>query len=384
MAILMSLLSQKVEHKHVKKAFLLKFGNLYVTPKDIKVAREERIPSFLEEKLKELFNDSPLVKKLKTITVTSKPMSFTRIENSSVELMHPIMLRISLPIKNQMSSSIDLSIFGKDADLTSEFGVVYNGIIYVIFREVDVSKFLFAGGVPDVREVLFDIVSKEESFETKRFPPNPLREYIYLVYLEDKPNVKEFFGKIYREKSAIYLYLSEKQLRNFENTFATFLVGTSTSLDDYYRTISQFKELEKITMDMGKIHKSIQSTIEKFLKISFWNIRQHYTYSKNLEKLLSQHYSALLDYSSNLAIFEKNVGNVEKKLIDDFFLKYFKNELLESVKFDKVDVDTLTKCASFAKELVQRSYTTKATLLGALIGVIGTVIGTVFLHLLGF
>ena len=163
-------------------------------------------------------NASLLVKKVEVLSTPLLKGLVVRKIMGPIESIRlsPVKLEISLPIKNQKTSIFESSLFGEQADTTTDFGIIYNASIYVIFRKADLSKLVHLGA-PDVRDVLVDVIGKEKAWKTKRIPPNPLRQDIYLVYLKDNSNTKEFIGKIFREENRLYYYLNEKMLSCFYN-----------------------------------------------------------------------------------------------------------------------------------------------------------------------
>lgn len=130
-------------------------------------------------------NASLLVKKVEVLsTPLLKGLVVRKIMGPMESIrLSLVKLEISLPIKNQKTSIFESSLFGEQADTTTDFGVIYNASIYVIFRKADLSKLVHLGA-PDVRDVLVDVIGKEKAWKTKHIPPNPLRQDIYLVYLK--------------------------------------------------------------------------------------------------------------------------------------------------------------------------------------------------------
>ena len=384
----MSMLTKKVESKYIKKAFLVKFGNVYIIPE---IEEPEKVDfEVLMEKIKKCLNNSPLMKKIRKIDVPTKSFGGTMrmmyeatgFALEAVMLSHPLKAEINLPVKNQGEAALMSSLIGKRVDLTTKFGILYNASIYAMFREADLTK-ISHPGAPDIRDLLESVIKSEKSWRTTYTGPNPLRQDFFFVYLVDNKNTQEYIGKIFVEGSRLYLYQSEKWLKKFDQMLATILYTISSRLDIYYSGIFQHDKLEDCVQNLNEIHESIQSIIASSLKLSFFDIMGHYRNSKELEKLISKHYSGLLDYSSNLELLRKRTEEVEKYLSKNFLLGPFIETLMEELKHQKIDVETLTKCASYAREVIQKSYTTKVTLLGAAIGILGTIFGTLILHYLG-
>jgi len=382
----MSMLNKKVESKYVKKAFLVKFGNLFVIP-EVEDYRKVNY-KVLEENIMKCLSDSPSIKKIRKIdkpTKESGGVARVRKEPTgpvlkSVALHHPIRAEIGLPVKNQLSAAFMLGLHGDRVDLTTDFSILYNASIYAIFREVDLSRAPHPG-IIDIRNFFQSVVERESSWRTKFIGPTPLRQDFFFVYLVDNKNSHEYVGKMFVKESELYLYLSEARLKKFEELLATILY--LSNLDEYYSAMFQLQRLDNCVENLTETHTSIQSIISSSLKLSFFNVLTHYRNSKELEKLIAKHYSGLLDYNSNLELLREEIADAEEVLRKDLLLSPFVTKLMKELEHEKIDMETLTKCASYAREVIQKSYTTKVTLLGALIGILGTLVGTLVLHYLG-
>ena len=172
----MAILNEEVESKYVKKAFLIKFGNLFVIPKNLK-------DSDLIENIMKCLNSSPFMNKIRKIEKPTKELATVRrmrVESTgpvmeSLVLTHPIMAEISLPVKNQAHTTFLSSLWGESVDSSPDFGIIYNAGIYAIFREVDLSKMRYSGA-PDIRDLFQSIIEGENSWRTATVSPTPLRE----------------------------------------------------------------------------------------------------------------------------------------------------------------------------------------------------------------
>jgi hypothetical protein len=380
----MSSLSEKVDPKFVSKAFLVKFGNCYIRP-NASIEKLDVKP--LINKIKDCLNASPSVKSVETKAVppaedfisTSRRQPGKPEKIEAIEFTPLIEASVTLPVKNQRIAALYSSLFGKgNVDATADSGVLYNGSIYAIFRVIDFSKNIH-DGAPDIRNLFVGLLEKESSWEVRKVPPNPLRQDIYFVYLFEKEETRKYLGKVFAEKGEVYFHLPESESAHFEELLGRLLVMPRT-LGDFYHASDLKHQIEDVAEDLNETHKSIQKVIAGFLKLRFIDVYNHYKHSRELEKLVSRHYSLLLDYSGKTQMLRQCTKDVEDLMSDDYVLKHFKNQLMEDLVFEAIDVETLTKCASYACEVVQRSYTTKITLLGVLIGVLGTAIGTLILQ----
>lgn len=306
-----------------------------------------------------------------------------KVKTQSIMLQWPISARISLPVKNQWEVSFLQSMYGKNqVEATIKFGVLYNGAVYAVYREADMSKLFHPAG-PDMRNLLQKALVEEKGWTTKDIYPNPLRQDFYFVYIADNEETQGFIGYYYLDDSRLYLYFSEKRMEYFRESLAVMLVAVATDLDKYYSTIFSLVDTRDCIEKLDEIHLSIQRILEDSLGLSFFNILAHYTASKKLERVIAEHYSTLLRYSSNVRKLSKEVEETESRLSKSVLFKPLLKKLMTEFDYKGIDTDVLTKCADYAQETLRRSFTTKVTLLGVLIGVLGTVFGTMLLHFLG-
>jgi len=285
-------------------------------------------------------------------------------------------------VKNQDVSKVSEAFISPRAiDYTSSFDLLYNGSVYLISRKADLSK-VFHPGAPDIRDKFKAILSKEELWEVRQVAPNPLREEIFLVFIEETEETSEFIGKIFLEKGRLYLYLPKTLLRQYKQIISSLLRSSSYILDIYYTTVIDRELVDQYRRELEEIHTSIRKILGEFEKIQFFDIYSHFKKSRELERLISRHYSCLLDYSSTIEQLREDSERVRNLLREDYLLKHFQKYLMKEIEYRKIDVDTLTKCASYAREITQRSYTTKITLVAALLTIIGSIIGSVLISLL--
>ncbi|UCE44054.1 MAG: hypothetical protein JSV57_00730 [Candidatus Bathyarchaeota archaeon] len=322
-----------------------------------------------------------MVKKTETMNIeVDEPFSYhTRRDPNRIGFTPLVVSEIDIPIKNQPTAAMFYSLWGKDnVDTRRNFRVFYNGSIYSISREADYSKHIHAGA-PDVREVFANLVEKEESWEIERIPPVLLRQNIFFVYLIENEDTQPFLQRIFAEPGNVYLYLPESGMKYFNRLLANFLHLESVALEHYYEAIEEHDKLEKTINRLSNMHRTIRDVINKSMQRSSFDVYGHYKHSKELERLISQHYSILVDHSINLASLKERTETAEGFIDESFIFQHFKKELMEELEYKPLDMDTLSKCAGFAREIIQKSFTTKAALLGASLGIIGTIVGTILL-----
>ena len=384
-----------VDSKYVSKAFQVKFGNLYIVPEHkphSKIDVKELIEQ-IEGCLKPLSN----IEKIETIEISAIKLILQGLakitpngpEAQSLILTHPFKIDISLPIKNQEETLFELELYNDRVDCTTKFGILYNASIYMYYREINLSKNRHPGYI-DIRELFSNVIKDMKGFREKQTwkilstYPNPLRQDFIFLFLQEKPETQEYLSKKYLlDNSNLYLFLPEQQLKKLDEFLATILYKMSIALDIYYNGIFQLEEIKETVGKLDEIHKSIQAIIDNSLNLSFFNVKDYYKNSRKLEKSISSHFSILFNYSSKVHSFKKDVGYIKEYINGEALLSSFQEVLLKELELEEIDAETLTSCINFAREIMQRSYTTKVTLLGTLIGIIGTILGTSILNFLG-
>jgi len=76
-------------------------------------------------------------------------------------------------------------------DFGTNFNVLYDGYLYLIYRKIDRTKKIFEGDFC-VRKVLQEIIDKSEKYEPISIPPTPFREELIIEssYEKDIQNLE--------------------------------------------------------------------------------------------------------------------------------------------------------------------------------------------------
>lgn len=381
----MSVLEDILSKKYVKKAILAKFGNICVIPLAQEINAKEIV-----EKVKSCLNSEVAVSSVTEIRakIQKKGYSFRSLQRlgndemrvKSLILNPSLHFRVNLPVKNQeigQPTFFDKSLY----DCVSNFEVVYNGSIFCILREADLSK-KFLPGAADVRAFLKTILEKEKSWKVETIGPTPLRERIFLLFLTENEDTKKYIGNALYEKGDIWILYSEKSLKKVVELFANMLQKVASPLETFY---SGMRSNQKVTEDIDKLittNESIIKVVEKYDQISFFKLHKHYKLSKKLEMLVRSHYKTLLNYSTATIELEYSMEWAKESLGGSIFGSFL-DSYMEELRIKPLNLESFDKCVNYAKGLTQRSYTIKVTLVGAFIGIIGTIFGTLILHLFG-
>ena len=379
----------QIDSTKVTKAFLVKFGSCFVLPN---IPKEEIKTEKLIDEIRERLNQSPIFRKVEVLhllpTKAYNTLAIERMTGPSSSVLEAVKFTplvrctLVLPIKNQEDSLEAIDLQGNEiVDTTTNFEILYDGSIYAIIREIDLKK-RFHPGVYDIRDTFMETIQNEPFWKRKEIPPNPLRQDFIFVFLVEDQQTKELIGRTFKKRNIMYSLLSSPSSGDFTKIIGSSFQKGSFGMTAFYTTLSRRMSLDKLADDLTKVHHSIQSTIKKLSKLWYFNIYGHYKESKRLEKLVFQHYLLILNYTNELEGFKKEAMQI-KDMIEDSMFRILEDEFLDELKPREVDIDTFSKCIEYAQEVAGKSYTTKITILSAVLGVIGAIMGTLILHYLG-
>ncbi len=162
--------------------YIIKWGILGLKRKDYKVIKEKedfsddlKIDNFVN-----IFNKSQYI--FDVNVGTQKNISMMR-EDGIFKLFNPICLSVKIP-KREIEKSSLLTMVKDKVNFGTEFNVLYNGYLYVIFRKIDQTKKLFEGEF-FIRKILNDIIKESKNYEPISIPPTPFREEIFIDLSHD-------------------------------------------------------------------------------------------------------------------------------------------------------------------------------------------------------
>ena len=381
----------------VEKAFFVKFGNALILPRqlgnDVESRKVELKPESLIEAVKARLNLSPIFNSVETLNVLPSKSAHvweqrrvTRKGSTTLEAVNfaPLLrCTLNLPIKNQDEVAMIEGLIGeKEIDATTNFDVFYDGSIYSICREIDVNKRAHPGAI-DVRDVFIEAIQNEPEWKFKEIPPNPLRQDFLLYFVNVDEETRGFLGSTFTWHNDTVLVLPMPPSNDFATVIGRILVPKNANiLLDYYTTISGTADVNAIITKIIDLQDLIQSTIKRISGLGYFDLLAHYKESTLLEKLVSEHYTLILEGVNYSGRLTKEIDHSEKLLENSIFEKE-KEDLIAELQPSKIDIETFSKCVDYAKEVTGKSYTTKVTILGALLGIFGGIIGSVILHFFG-
>jgi hypothetical protein len=218
----------------------------------------------------------------------------------------------------------------------------------------------------------------------KSIPPVPLRESMYLIFLLENDGTRPLLDKSFLDPQSgdLYVCLPEKILNRFEEFMAVCMARASHYLDNFYDAVTVHETVERKREELENTQRSLKTLANGIQELSFFNFYQHYKQTKRMEKMVTTHFSNLVDYNIACQKLRKSTEELETRLEDSEILRPFKKPLLDELRHDKIDTESLTTCANYLNDMTQRSYTNKISLLAVLLTIIGSVAGSVILDYL--
>ena len=224
------------------------------------------------------------------------------------------------------------------------------------------------------------MLENKRHWKLEEIPPNPLREDFFVYFLEEKGQT-DIFGRIFRQNKKTIIALPIPPNGDFMMMIGNLLYSNSHSLETYYLTMREKEVINEISSSIIELQDSIQSTIKTKSNLNYFDLFKHYKQSKHLEKLISQHFSLILNYTNRLSKLRSHIDLLNDSLANGIFQK-LKESLIADLQPNEIDIETFSKCIDYAREMSEKSYTIKVTILGALLGIVGGVIGSLVLQVI--
>lgn len=229
----------------VEKAFQVKFGSAFVLFEEQKDGKGEVIrlnDKEVVEGLKEKLNKSMLFKSVEIVKLSDGSQfweGYFDKTRRSVNFYPPIQCTLSIPIKNQEERQFFKGLFGEtQIDETSDFGMFYNGSVYITYREINLHK-LFHPGALDVRDLFEETIKDTSKWVFEYVPPNPLRQDFFFYFVKTDEETTPFIGKdITINSNTVFIRPTPKDL-DFAKVIGLTFAAYSHTLDTYYKTMLQ-------------------------------------------------------------------------------------------------------------------------------------------------
>lgn len=374
--------------KNTQAAYLVKFGNIYISKKDSKIPKVDHcysvrcwlhIPKKGKEpfeigKLVSCFEKSPQVEKVtlypRKIQVKWRGLHF----DPSIRWHFRPLLRfnLNLPFKNQDAARGEKETFGDRMEEVTKFTVFYDGSNYIITAKVkDVKKYHC---VSDVRDLLKNLLKEE--FNVEAATPNPMRENYYLLFLSGTEQMVELESVVKTgSPNRFLLPRKEKEMKKKDEILSRLLLSCSIFLDTFYVASMIGQNLRLKYVEVNKLHMDIQKKSKELFTMPTRSFLKRRKLKKQLEAFILKHYEIVLDFN----ICENLVKDARIKVAEQTeHLSPFNltaDRLIEaSFRHYPLNVDLFTTCLEYTKKIMERTFSWRLAMYATIFGTISSLL----------
>lgn len=367
------------------KKFIVKFGCF-----DLGLMKTADLDTLCEETTneeKKISNEKVkkflMLKKEEILLALKKEPSITSIEpleqDSNIKRLfsfhnfgEPIKFKIKLPFKNQEISRERFYYNKKRYEVIEDFNILLSQNLFLIYQEVNPTKFDFVGG-PDIRVKLLNIL-KSIFPKSRIVPPTPFRDnFIYFVSYPDEIITKE------RENNK-YDFIFSLDETDFEKEIYEIFHDLEFYLHKIYQIYDIYNNINTSAYKIIEAQKELNIVYKDFIDSNFYDNYKN-DKKKSIKLLTLNLCEFILDYVSAVNQFEvdlsQTVFHLNKTPLENCTTS-LKNEVNEYVR---IDVDALYKyIESITNDVNTRSVnfsTIIAGIIGGIIGSVGAIIVTI-------
>lgn len=373
------------------KAFIVKFGSGYLNryPKFEQYSKNKKINfdkwngediiKFRKELEKKLSEERSIRKweRLKIRDDTPTDHSATMILPKEKEVYSyfydPYFLEVYIPLKNQKGTDFDALFFGnKNVDKKEDFKLIYDGMHWIYFRQVDLSKTIYSG-VYDVRELFIGILKKIGTFVNKA--PNPLRFNFLYIFTDDKLPDGINFGVPANINSYEVVFYPLKILNKEKLFFYSQLFAITNNLREYYSLSGKNFLLEQEAYKSNEVYSNILTTLNKIYELKNYNILLKLRRFKTLEKEYSTLYFHLGKYMTNKAEYDRDMLQFKRNITNNKFFKNLKEDIINEFDEPAINCNEIMKSIESVNFFIDRFSSNKYLIITSIVSVISVIIG---------
>lgn len=347
--------------------WIVKWGLLGLKRKDYKpildkedASEELKIDNFIN-----IFNKSQYIFDIKT-----NKLKETMIRGDGIfKLLNPICLSIKIPKRETEKSSLFKAV--KDnVDFGTEFNVLYDGYLYIIFRKIDHTKRIFEGEVY-VRKILEDIIKESDNFEPLSIPPTPFREELFLDF-SHKNEIDDI--QVNAEDNNNIKIVLPKSIQ-IENFFLEFYTHMEHDFFNYFLNLERVKELGKIESKIINSFIELTNDCLLFQNLDFHQFYKKYKMNTKIKKDIANQFINILEYQNN---FESYMMGRDKSLkeikYNQFFINYY-DEFEEEIKYNRYNFEFMHTLIDYSKTILVSHEGNVNSIIGVMLGGTLTIIG---------
>lgn len=373
--------------QNIKEAYLVKFGNLYVSNKDSKIPDvehcfsvrywtgipKEGISPINIEKLVNCLEKSPQVEKV-TFNPKKQKIQWRGLNFDPSIRWHfrpPLRCDLNIPFKNQESAQRKKRMYGDKVEEITKFTVFFDGSNYIITAKVRDIKNLHS--VTDVRNLLANLLKKE--FRVKELPPNPLREYYYLLFLSDTMQSLKLKPIIQIGPQRRYLLPREEDVKRKDEILHRLLMSCSYFLDTFYTSSEIRANMEYKYVELNKLHMNLQKKSKEFFTAPTLSLLKRRKLKKEIEESILKHYEIILDFNLCMNLIQDAKLEVTRDSKDLFPFYATADKMIEdNFGYYPLNVDLFNACLDYTKKIMERTFSWRLALYAVFFGAISSVL----------
>lgn len=350
--------------------YIIKWGILGLKRKDYKVLKDKedfsddlKIDNFVN-----IFNKSQYI--FDVNVGTQKNISMMR-EDGIFKLFNPICLSVKIP-KREIEKSSLLTMVKDKVNFGTEFNVLYNGYLYVIFRKIDQTKKLFEGEF-FIRKILNDIIKESKNYEPISIPPTPFREEIFIDLSHDNDIENIELEEVKDNNIIIKLPNSIKT----ENFFFEFYDKMNIDFNNYFRILECVKELEKIESNISKIFVELSNDCLSLQNLKLYNVLKKYEIKKKIKVNISKQFIYISEYQRDFEMYRNEKDKSIKEIQNNLFFKDHINKFEEEIQYNGYNFEFIHTLIDYSKDVLVSHEGNVNSIIGVILGGILAIIGII-------
>ncbi|VVB93144.1 Uncharacterised protein [uncultured archaeon] len=288
-----------------------------------------------------------------------------------MELSEPINLLIKIP-KREIEES-DFHLLSKEyIDFGTEFNVMYNGYLYIIYRKIDTTKKDFRGDW-QIRELLEKLIEKSGNYESVSIPPTPFREELFISFSADKGIRDVKLDKTGDNEVEVVL----PNGYSIENFFRKFYHNLYIDFYSYFRVLKNVKELEKIERNINELFVEITENCLFLQNLKFYQFYEKHKLKKKIKRSIADQFINFSNYQNILKIYSSDKDICLLEISNNQFFNNYIDKFKKEIQYSGIDFESIHSLIDYSKDVIVAHEGNINYLIGALLGGFFTIIGVI-------
>lgn len=286
------------------------------------------------------------------------------------KLSDPICLSVKIP-KREIEKSSPFHMEKNKVDFGTEFNVLYDGYLYVIFRKIDQTYKIFEGEVY-VRKILEDIINESENYEPISVPPTPFREKIFIDLSHDD--------------SIENIELSENNNNNnvklpnnikTEHFFFDFYRKMKINFYYYFIILGYVKKLNNIESKIRKNFVGLSNDCFSLQNLKFYNFIKKYEIKKKIKGNISKQFICISEYQTYFGMYTSGKDKSMKRIQYDPFFKHHINKFEDEIEYTEYNFEFIHTLINYSKDVIVSHDGNVNSIIGVILGGFLTIVGII-------